>query len=279
MKILKVKLNFSTAFHPQTDGQSERAFRTLEEMLRCFISFTQKDWDQYLPGLEFAYNNHINDATKQTPFFLEYGQHPFSISDILHADHTEEKLSKNPSTDSFIKEIEKANELAKLSIQEANMRNAENVNKRRREVEFKVGDKGMLSTKNLPINTGLSKKFTPKFVGPFTVVEILADGNACRIDLPHQYRNLHPTFHISLLKPFESDGRKSQDPTRFYPDIAPDSTKMERILAHRIYQGNTQFLVHFKDSESIEDTWINKTDLEENRQLIQKYMDKLFEDE
>lgn len=89
MKLFKIKLILSTAFHPQTDGQSERAFRTIEEMLRCFVSYTQKDWDIYLPELEFAYNNHVNEATKQSPFFLDYGQNPFSIPDILHSDFSE----------------------------------------------------------------------------------------------------------------------------------------------------------------------------------------------
>ncbi|CDF33000.1 unnamed protein product [Chondrus crispus] len=68
MKLLRVKLNISTAFHPQTDGQSERAFRTLEEMQRCLVSYTRRDWSKHLPGLEFAYNNHISDTTKQTLF-------------------------------------------------------------------------------------------------------------------------------------------------------------------------------------------------------------------
>ncbi len=51
MKILKIRSNISTAFHPQTDGQSERSFRTLQEILRCFVSYTQRDWSKYLPGL------------------------------------------------------------------------------------------------------------------------------------------------------------------------------------------------------------------------------------
>ena len=70
MKLLKVKLNLSTSFHPQTDVQSERAFRKIEEMLRCFVSYTQKDRSRILAGLEFAYNNHMNDTTEHNPFFL-----------------------------------------------------------------------------------------------------------------------------------------------------------------------------------------------------------------
>ena len=89
MKLLKVKVNLSTEFHPETDGQSERAFRTLQA-LRCYISYTQKYWYSYLPGLEFAYNNHVNDTTQQSPFFVEYGQKPFSIADTLLPDESSE---------------------------------------------------------------------------------------------------------------------------------------------------------------------------------------------
>ena len=72
MKVLKARLTVSNAFHPETNRQSGRSFRTLQEMLRCYFSYFQKHWYQYLPGLEFGYNNHVNDKTQQTPFFTEY---------------------------------------------------------------------------------------------------------------------------------------------------------------------------------------------------------------
>lgn len=72
MKLSYVKLNLSTSHHPQTDGQSERMFRTLEEMIRCFTSNVQQNWEKYLPGLHFAYNNNVIDTTNYSRFFLEY---------------------------------------------------------------------------------------------------------------------------------------------------------------------------------------------------------------
>ena len=66
----------STAFHPQTDGQTERANRTLEDMLRCFCSDYMDRWDTLLIPLEFAYNDSKHAGTKETPFFLNYGRHP-----------------------------------------------------------------------------------------------------------------------------------------------------------------------------------------------------------
>ena len=105
MKLLKVKLNLSTAFHPETDGQSERALRTLQEMLRWYISYTQKDWYQYLPGLDFAYNNHVNVTTQQSPFFVEYGQNPFSMADTLLSDESAETTDINDAAQRFFDEI------------------------------------------------------------------------------------------------------------------------------------------------------------------------------
>ncbi|CDF39069.1 unnamed protein product, partial [Chondrus crispus] len=245
MKLLRVKLNLSTAFHPQTDGQSERAFRTLQEMLRCFVSYTQRDWSKHLPGLEFAYNNHISDTTKQTPFFLEYGQHPLSVSDVLHSDGSE---TPTVTTQRFLENIRRANEIAKLSITASNERNAQKVNKHRRDHSFHLGDQVMLSTKNLPLKTGRSKKLSPKYIGPFEVIDILASGNAYKLQLPEKYQNLHPTFHISLLKPYYNDqhrrtiGRESAFQTE---DKMPPTVD---LISHR----NTQDFIDFLVSETQE---------------------------
>lgn len=76
MKLMGTQLNLSTAFHPQSDGQTERANRTLEEMLRSYVSYKQNDWDLFLPSLEFAYNNSVNPSTGFSPFFLNYGHDP-----------------------------------------------------------------------------------------------------------------------------------------------------------------------------------------------------------
>ena len=154
MKILKVKLNTSTAFHPETDGQSERAFRTIQEMLRCYVDKTQKYWDIYLPGLEFAYNNHVNDSTKYSPFFLEYGQNTVSVSDILFADTT----SNNDATFQFIQQLKIANEFAKKAIEKANTKNADENNRHRQHTEFEIGDFVMTSTKNRPLKQSKTKK-------------------------------------------------------------------------------------------------------------------------
>ena len=75
-KLLNIKRKLSTAFHPQTDGQTERVNQTLETYLRTFINYDQDDWLQMLPLAEFAYNNSYTTATRTTPFYANYGFHP-----------------------------------------------------------------------------------------------------------------------------------------------------------------------------------------------------------
>ncbi len=207
-KILDIKLNLSTAFHPQTDGQSERMFRTIQEMIRCFVSHTQKDWKKYLPGLEYSYNNHLNDSTKISPFFLEYGQNPLSFPEILFTDDS--VTDTEPKW--FLENINKATKIARSSIQQANTRNADLQNTV--PYEFEVGEKVLLSTKHLPLKTGRVKKFTSKFIGPFIITAKLADGQAYRLKLPRELNRIHSTFHISLLKPFAQPADESIEPNK-----------------------------------------------------------------
>lgn len=77
---LNIELRLSTAYHPQTNGQTERTNQTLEQYLRCFSSFAQDDW--LLPLAEFSYNNSIHSATKQSPFFANYGYHPSYLLEL-----------------------------------------------------------------------------------------------------------------------------------------------------------------------------------------------------
>jgi hypothetical protein len=74
--LLGIKVSASTAYHPQSDGQTERINQELEQYIRVFINKHQDDWDTLLPLAEFAYNNHTHSATQHAPFFVDTGQHP-----------------------------------------------------------------------------------------------------------------------------------------------------------------------------------------------------------
>jgi transposase InsO family protein len=75
-KLLGIKLAMSTAYHPQTDGQTEHINQELEEYLRIFTSRRQDNWDGLLPLGEFSHNNHVHSSTQQTPSMVDTGRHP-----------------------------------------------------------------------------------------------------------------------------------------------------------------------------------------------------------
>jgi hypothetical protein len=75
-RLLGITLSASTAYHPQTDGQTERVNQELEQYIWIFVSEWQNDWDTLLPLGEFAYNNHVHSATQHSPFFVDTGRHP-----------------------------------------------------------------------------------------------------------------------------------------------------------------------------------------------------------
>lgn len=199
MCLLKVKLNLSTAFHPQTDKKSEMSFRILEEMLRCFDTYMQKDRDTFLPGLEFGYNNHIIDATNATLFFLEYAHHPVTISEFFHRDNID---ISNVKTQKSIENIQYATEVAQASLGNTNAKMIDNHPVSKTDSSFRICDQVVVSTKNLNIKQGRTRKLTPMSIGPFEVIDVLGDGISYQWKFPKNMEKIHHTFHALLLKPY-----------------------------------------------------------------------------
>jgi len=116
-ELLGTKINLSSAFHPQSDGQTERVNQVLEQYLRCFVNYQQDDWVDLLPLAEFTYNNTVHAATKHTPFFANYGYHPrFNIEPPASAEvpAAEDQLAKLQAIkDSLAMEIKLAQDHAK----------------------------------------------------------------------------------------------------------------------------------------------------------------------
>jgi hypothetical protein len=142
MRKLDVKLNMSTAFHPQTDGQSEILNQILEQYLRIFCSYHQDNWVELLPFAEFSYNNSENASTKVTPFYAVYGQHPRSIWPS-----TQEKCIAG---NEFVDRLEEVREELRSTLEEARERMRKYYDKKRQQQpEFSVGDRVLLNAKNI----------------------------------------------------------------------------------------------------------------------------------
>jgi hypothetical protein len=117
-KCLGTRLAMSTAYHPQTDGQTERANRVIEEALRSYTSHLYNDWDEYLTAIEFAYNNSKNASTKLTPFEVDTGRNPLIPSNLLISS----AISKAPAASEFIKKFANNLKIAKNNLTLAQQR-------------------------------------------------------------------------------------------------------------------------------------------------------------
>ena len=118
----------STAFHPQTDGQTERANRTLEDMLRIFVNYRLDNWDECLTAAEFAYNNSVQALSGYSPFYLDYGQHPITPGSLLNPIG---KTSNIEATDDFIQHLQATISMAKDALIGAQDRQAKYANQHR----------------------------------------------------------------------------------------------------------------------------------------------------
>jgi hypothetical protein len=248
---LQIKQGLSTAFHPQTDGQTERANRTLEDMLRHYISPNQTDWDKQLAAAEFAVNNSWHPATRNTPFFLNYGQHPLTPVTI----GTESVV---PSATAFVHALEEHIQEAKLCLKQAQDRQKAYADQHRRDVQFAAGDQVLLSTKNIRLQKGkdMTRKLMPKWIGPFKVLQTVGPV-AARLELPPHLR-MHNVFHVSLLKAYRDDGSVKPPPPLGFMDGDP-VFKVDRLLDTRIRKRGTrkvtEYLVAWEGYSAAHNTW------------------------
>ncbi|KAL0409540.1 UNVERIFIED_CONTAM: Transposon Ty3-G Gag-Pol polyprotein [Sesamum radiatum] len=165
-KALGTKLHFSTVFHPQTDGQSERTIQTLEDMMRACTMEFKGNWDDHLPLMEFAYNNSFHSSIG-----------------------TMEKI-----------------QIVKKCLKAAQDRQKNYVDKHRREMEYEVGDKVFLKVSPWKeiLRFGRQGKLSPRYIGPYEIIERIGP-LAYRLALPMELSQIHDVFHVSMLRRYRSD--------------------------------------------------------------------------
>ena len=247
-------LFMSTAFHPQSDGLTERANRTFLTTLRCVLCDHGGDWVDHLPQVEFAMNNSINASTGMSPFYMCLGYHPRVPASVnVHAANV-------PAAAEFVEHMQSIWKQSEDSMLRAQLQQIEHMDKRRRVSPFKPGDLVYLSTKNISFDT--PSKFTPKYVGPFKILELHAHGNAARLDLPATFkaRRIHDVFNVGLLKPY-FERPVEMGPPRVHnpPPLAVTSDgplwEVERVLAVRKRNGQKKVFVRWAHYGPENDTW------------------------
>lgn len=264
-KRLGTRLNMSTSRHPQTDGQTERANQTVEDMIRAYVSPYHDDWDEHLIAVEFAYNDSVNASTGYTPFYLNYGQHPLTPLSMFCKPITE---SPSEGVDIFAARLQADMQKAKESLLAAQSRQAYYANQHRLDVTFHVGDKVWLSAKNLRLSPAenAKKKLLPRFYGPFEIVEVVSPV-AYRLKLPKSVK-IHPVVHISFLKAY-ADGSKSFPERPEYkepplPEVIDNEPfySIEAFRSHKRIRGQLYFLVKWLGYGEEENSWCSKGQLQ-----------------
>lgn len=259
MNLLKTEIKTSTAYHPQTNGLTERTNQTLETYLRAYCSYQQDDWVDYLPLAEFAFNNSENSSTKQTPFYANYAFHPTFEPQIT-------ERSTVPAAADLAQRLEVIHAELRAELEFAQQVQSKNYNTTHKpDPDFQPNQLVWLLRRNIKTNRP-SDKLDHRRLGPYKIIRKVhsPSSNAYLLDLPSYLSRLHPVFNASLLESYS-------DPSQFHPHASPQPFQLDsdsdpildiqslrdcRKIGHRY-----EYLVHWKSLSSDEDSWVPLSDI------------------
>lgn len=247
MAQLGVNHKLSSAYHPQTDGQTERLNQTLEQYLRSYTNEQQDDWVKLLPIAQFAYNSAKSEATQVSPFFANYGFEPKAYRQPRKDDTMAEQAIVT------VDKLQHLHQQLAADIEFANIRMKMYANRKRRVgPPLERGDKVYLLRRHIKTKRP-SSKLDFKKLGPFKILEKIGEVNY-RLQLPGKSR-LHPVFHVSLLEPAKGDTPIITD-----IDIQPENDEVEyeveKIVDTRTTtSGQQEYLVKWEGYPESENTW------------------------
>jgi transposase InsO family protein len=241
-KELGITWNLSTAFHPQTDGLTERKNQWVEQYLRLVIK-GQTDWSNALPVATLVHNNLANATTRLPPNRLLIGREPPAIPQQATG-------SENPLAKQRVQQLRNDRQRAIEALNKvANNRKPD-------QTRWTAGQRVWLDAENLPLLYG-STKLTPRRYGPFEIDEVISPV-VYKLCLPPQW-NIHPTFYASLLTPYVETIEHGANYTRPPPDLVKgeEQYKVEAVRNHRRHgrRKQLQYLVKWKGYPESDNTW------------------------
>jgi hypothetical protein len=269
--LLEIKLQMSSAMHPQTDGQSERVVRVVEETLRHYVNYHNDNWDIYLPLVEFAYNRARHASTQLSPFEADLGRIP--TSPIIYTKLKQEPVTSFPAIKELSSKLKLIRDLVYDNLKQAQDNQKYYYDKNRKPQEFKEGDLVLLNRAYINLDNykqAKLQKLLPLYVGPYTVLDKIS-ANAYRIQLPSNY-SIYPVFHTSALKPYlvPDDSRQQPIPD---PDIiaGQEEYEIDTILDSRLIRKQPQYLVKWKGFPNDENEWIPLKNLKHAQDAVKDY--------
>ena len=272
-EMLQIKRKLSTAFHPQTNGQTERVNQELEQYLRMFIDHRQEQWPEQLGIAEFTYNNKAYLSTKISPFKANYRQDP-------RMGFEGRKKGKYAGAEKFVEKMREIQEEAKAALGKVQEDMKKYTDRKRTEVEeYKVGDLVMLSTKDLKYQMvgRRTEKLTERFVGPYKVKRIVST-NAVELKLPSTIK-IHPVVNVSRICRYVGQV-KGQKKEKLAPVIikGEEEWEVERILNKRQVRGKNKYLVCWKGFIAESDTWEGRENLKNAKETIKEFEREYWQD-
>lgn len=238
---MEIDPRLSTAFHPETDGQTERMNAIMEQYLRAYVNYQQDDWAQYLPLAEFAANNHVSETTTVSPFFANYGFDPRCSFELDIRQDNPEEIEAQQTAEA----LADIHDVVRSEMRFAQARHQANADRNRVPAPaFQPGDRVWLNARNIRTQRP-SRKLDNKRLGPFTVSRVIGS-HAYELKLPNTMK-VHPVFHVSLLDPAREDplpGQVQPPP----PPVVVDNEEeyqVEAVLDSRLRRGRLQYLVQW----------------------------------
>jgi len=251
-QILNIHQNISTAYHPQTDGASERTNQTLEQYLQVSCGTQQDNWHAWLPLAQYTKNSWPSATTKKTPYDLLIGYTP-----QVHQPTRKTTIPSLEEQLSSIEETRKATQEAQRKAQESWIKECPWF------IPFPTGSKVWLEGTNLKLPSNITPKLSPRRYGPFKVVSQISKV-AYKLELPSTWK-IHNVFHASLLMPYKETDQHGPNFLEPPPEILDGEPEWEiqKILKEGSFGHwkKKQYLVCWKDYLPAHDSWVNAKDL------------------
>jgi len=269
-QLLRIKRRLSTAFHPQTDGSTERMNSVWEAYMRAFVNWAQQDWATLCPMAQIAIKGRDATSTGVSPFFLQHGYNVEPIQLEIESPRQQESKTGVEKAQSIVAKMKGVFELAQASMAEAQQEQEKQANRHRREArQLRVGDKVWLKL-GQQFSTGRTSRKLDWKSAKYTVTEVIGTHNV-RLNIPP---GPHNVFHMDRLRlagtdPLPSQQRDDDQPPPIQVD-GQDEYEVEAILAEtyrRVGRGREHLWYEVKWTGYALTTWEPRENLEETQQL------------